>query len=347
MSSLKRQEGNIVQVVADAAYTVDIPVKIGTAMFGVPVKTVASGADVGVEVKGIFALPKVADVAAYTLGDNVYWAAGTSKATNVTTDSFIGVCTKAAASSATSVEVMINGTVGDPADSDVVFKSLYDANTILIATSDNTPIALAVATNTLLGRQAGAIDDIALAVQSIPLRGAADIVAQAVADSEFVGRSAGGNLGVVTAAQARTIIKATTEALFDDLASAAVIDGDRIKTAGIAFKQLPVQSLATLGDDAAPITAAQMVAGLSQCTPTAGRSKATDAAAAIISVVGSDVGTNFDFSICNISAGANTITVTAGASVTLIGAATVGQNVSGLWRIFVTAPTTVTMIRIA
>lgn len=45
---------------------------------------------------------------------------------------------------------------------DVVLKSLYDANTILYATSDNTPLALTVGTNTVVGRVAGAITTLAV-----------------------------------------------------------------------------------------------------------------------------------------------------------------------------------------
>jgi len=45
--------------------------------------------------------------------------------------------------------------------------SLFDANTILKADTDDTPEALTVATNSLVGRQAGEIDDIAIGEQKI------------------------------------------------------------------------------------------------------------------------------------------------------------------------------------
>lgn len=45
---------------------------------------------------------------------------------------------------------------------DVVLKSLYDANTVLYATSDNTPVALTVGTNSVVGRVAGAITTLAV-----------------------------------------------------------------------------------------------------------------------------------------------------------------------------------------
>lgn len=47
------------------------------------------------------------------------------------------------------------------ATADVVLKSLYDANTILAATTDNTPVALTIGTQTLVGRRTGGnIDDL-------------------------------------------------------------------------------------------------------------------------------------------------------------------------------------------
>jgi len=50
--------------------------------------------------------------------------------------------------------------VGD--DTAFVRKSLYDANTILYATTDDTPVALTVGTNSVVGRVAGAITTLAI-----------------------------------------------------------------------------------------------------------------------------------------------------------------------------------------
>jgi len=75
-----------------------------------------------------------------------------------------------------------------------VAKSLYDANSIVYATTDDTPVALSVATNTLIGRQAGAIDDIAVAEQTL------------------VGRITGGNVDDLTSAQILSILLSSTQA---------------------------------------------------------------------------------------------------------------------------------------
>ena len=67
-----------------------------------------------------------------------------------------------------------------------VANSLFNANTILKADSDDTPAALAIPANSLLGRAGGNIDAIA------------------VGEGYLIGRMIGGNLGTVTAAQIRS-----------------------------------------------------------------------------------------------------------------------------------------------
>lgn len=49
-------------------------------------------------------------------------------------------------------------------EDDVLLKSVFDANSIVMATDDNTPIVLAVAANEVVGRAAGAIDGIAVGI---------------------------------------------------------------------------------------------------------------------------------------------------------------------------------------
>jgi hypothetical protein len=121
-----------------------------------------------------------------------------------------------------------------------VANTLFDANTILKADVDDTPAALTVGASTIVGRAAaGNIDaltptavrtiinvedgadvtdatnvDAAGAVMEADFNAQTVLVAVAddtptaatIADSEFVGRPAGGNVGPVTAAQARTIL---------------------------------------------------------------------------------------------------------------------------------------------
>jgi len=49
-------------------------------------------------------------------------------------------------------------------EDDVLLKSVFDANSIVMATDDNTPIVLAVGANEVVGRAAGAIDGIAVGI---------------------------------------------------------------------------------------------------------------------------------------------------------------------------------------
>lgn len=85
------------------------------------------------------------------------------------------------------------------------------------------------------------------------------------------------------------------------------------------------------------ITATSMVGGLYFHAPTGAVNDATDTAANLIaalpacyvnstSTAGLNVGATFSFSLYNNSGGANTITVTAGTGVTLVGTMTVAQN---------------------
>jgi len=110
-----------------------------------------------------------------------------------------------------------------------VMESDYDANTILAATSDNTPVALTVAEQTLVGRvTGGAIDDLsASAVRTlldVPTNGEAVLdtlydantivaantdntpAAVTVAEQRIVGRITGGNIDDLTAAQAGNVL---------------------------------------------------------------------------------------------------------------------------------------------
>lgn len=66
-------------------------------------------------------------------------------------------------------------------DTDFVRKSLYDANSVLYATSDNTPVALTVGTNTVVGRVAGAITTLAIDSDLTAVSGSDDTVPSAKA----------------------------------------------------------------------------------------------------------------------------------------------------------------------
>jgi len=85
---------------------------------------------------------------------------------------------------ASGLEWISGSTAGSSA---FVAKSLFDAQTILAATSDNTPAALTVGTNTLVGRAAGNIEAIAIGEQTV------------------AGRITGGNIVGLTVAQLQTL----------------------------------------------------------------------------------------------------------------------------------------------
>lgn len=116
-----------------------------------------------------------------------------------------------------------------PSEAGLVAKADYDANTILAATSDNTPAALTVAEQTLVGRvTGGAIDDLsASAVRTlldVPTTGEAVLdtlydantivaantdntpAAVTVAEQRIVGRITGGNIDDLTGAQAGNVL---------------------------------------------------------------------------------------------------------------------------------------------
>lgn len=104
--------------------------------------------------------------------------------------------------------------------------SLFDANTILKADADDTPVALTINQGQIVGNALGTIGAISIAanrvlyannagdlgtlfftVQSLILRqSSGSIINQVVGDSEFVGRAPGGDLGVITEAQAKAIL---------------------------------------------------------------------------------------------------------------------------------------------
>ncbi len=93
--------------------------------------------------------------------------------------------------------------------------------------------------------------------------------------------------------------------------------------AGGAITQpmMAVKSATALADAAATLTAAELIAGLFTITPTTARQLTTDTAANLVaSMSGCQVGSWFDFTV--VVEAAQTVTLAAGAGVTLAGAAT-------------------------
>ena len=142
--------------------------------------------------------------------------------------------------------------------------------------------------------------------------------------------------------------------LYDVSATAAtkktsVLTGRRISPL-INCTELYLKAITAHGDDTTLFSAAQMYGGIiSFATVSTGRSCATDSAANIITYIGTTVpgvcatGTWFEFTIIN--NGANTVTVTAGSSVTLSGLMTVPTTISGSFLLIVTGGSTVSIYR--
>jgi predicted RecA/RadA family phage recombinase len=102
------QKGDVMTVTAPAAVASGAGVLVGS-IFGVAVRAAASGADIDVDVVGVFDLPK-ATGAAWTQGLRLYWD---DTAKNVTatasTNKLIGVAAAAALSGDTIGRVRLSG----------------------------------------------------------------------------------------------------------------------------------------------------------------------------------------------------------------------------------------------
>ncbi len=119
MATNIKYQGLTVQVTAGGSYTSGTPIKIGTALFGIPLASASSGAEVALMLTGVADIPKTGGGGiTFALGDKVYWSG--SVATATATDSLIGVCTAAAADAATTVEVSLNGSIIAQADADAI-----------------------------------------------------------------------------------------------------------------------------------------------------------------------------------------------------------------------------------
>lgn len=127
----------------------------------------------------------------------------------------------------------------------------------------------------------------------------------------------------------------------------STFSGLRVKEKRVLDFSSPTASLATAG--AITYTVAQMMGGMIlRNTNGANRADLTPTAALLIAGMQNrlgdlNVGSCFDFELRQTSAGAETITLTAGTGVTISGTATVGQNNQKRFRVVITGPTTVTI----
>lgn len=200
---------------------------------------------------------------------------------------------------------------------------------------------------------------------------------QVVGAGEFVGRAIAGNLGVITAAQARAIINASSEAEFDAIADAAVIDADRMVDdtfgttefapgAGGKFAAgaldaagaanliadgvlLPrmnlVKSFTTLGAGNVAATAAQILGGILSVTANANTLTTPTAALLIANAsLGSTIGASCEVTVVNGGAGTSTLTA-ADASVTITGDVAILTNTSATYQVVVTGAANVVFVR--
>ena len=123
----------------------------------------------------------------------------------------------------------------------------------------------------------------------------------------------------------------------------AVVGGLTVKG---QLKQL--QSVTNIADGASMVhTTAGILGGITTATLTAGRTITTPTAAALIAELGAVVGTSVQFSYINLAA--FVATLAGGTGVTIVGLTTTAATAgfASRWEVIVTAPTTVSIYRIA
>ena len=123
----------------------------------------------------------------------------------------------------------------------------------------------------------------------------------------------------------------------------AVVGGLTVKG---QLKQL--QSVTNIADGASMVhTTAGILGGITTATLTTARTITSPTAADLIASLGSVVGTSVQFSYINLAA--YTATLAGGTGVTIVGLATTAATAgfASRWEVVVTAPTTVSIYRIA
>lgn len=133
-TNVTQDSATAIQIIAGGTYTAGTPVRIGS-FFGVPQSSVVSGDPVTMQIRGVCKLVKVASVAAFAVGDKVYWDGTTCTA--VSSDYFIGVCTATATSGATVLYVDLNGAIGSPIYGTLTVASGATTGTASVGTAYN------------------------------------------------------------------------------------------------------------------------------------------------------------------------------------------------------------------
>jgi len=209
MSTVQSQPGRILSIIAGGAIVSGAVQEIGSDIIGVALNSAAASGDVyPLATEGVFTVAKKTSQT-WAAGDKLYWDTSAATASNAyvaaAADNYIGLATAIAASAATTGNCKLRGGAEAEVDlDDVVLKSLFDAETILIATSDNTPIPLTVSASTI------------------------------------VGRGAAGSIVALTPAQARVVAATTSEAEGDELLGAGTVGADRLVAAQLTGLQSAV-----------------------------------------------------------------------------------------------------------
>lgn len=105
------QEGCTLTLTAPYARSSGEGAQVGTALFGVAVADVASGAEGGFQTKGVFDMAKVS-AQAWTVGDKIYWDNTAKLCTTVSTSNLlVGMAVAAAANPSSTGRVKLTGQV--------------------------------------------------------------------------------------------------------------------------------------------------------------------------------------------------------------------------------------------
>ena len=157
MSTNQVQPGKSVLVTAGGTVASGSVQEVGSDFIGVALGAATNGTDYQLALEGVFNVAQKTSET-WAQGDKIYWDSSAATASKTyaagAADAFIGVATAAVAANAGTGPVKLRGGAEAEVDlDDVVLKSLYDANSILAATADNTPAALTVAASTFVGRK--------------------------------------------------------------------------------------------------------------------------------------------------------------------------------------------------
>ena len=105
---------------------------------------------------------------------------------------------------------------------------------------------------------------------------------------------------------------------------------------------------ATTDDGTTAVSAANILTGIVECTPTAARSKSTDTASNLVTSLKLETnGDSFDFSFINLAAATHAVTLSGGTGVTLVGNGVIDAATSARFRVRRTAVDAVTLYRLS